>query len=67
MTGVKALKDLVQLVSPKKFPPRSGGGGRKGKERERADERANERSRASKRANERILWNGQFDRHLRAK
>ncbi len=35
MTGVKALKDLVQLVSPKKFLPRSWGEGigkeRKGK------------------------------------
>jgi hypothetical protein len=43
MTGVKALEDLIQLVSPKIFAKVLGGRDRKGKERERAEERANER------------------------
>jgi hypothetical protein len=51
MTGVKALEDLVQLVSPKNFRQGLGGRDRKGKERERANERAEER--ANERANER--------------
>jgi hypothetical protein len=44
MTGVKALEDLIQLVSPKNNFRQGLGGDRKGKERERAEEKAEERA-----------------------
>ncbi len=44
MTVLKALEDLVQLVSPTNNFRQGLGGGGIGKERERADERAEERA-----------------------
>jgi hypothetical protein len=63
MTGVKALEDLVQLVSPKNFPPRSGGIGkeRKGKGQTKGQKKGQMKGQMKgERANERDLRNGQF-------